>query len=745
MEDDAAMPPVTRVVGSFVVAALVLAGWTVGTAAAQSPAPDAGLYISVPSPITTQSYNAIKQRIDAARAKPERRPRVIIFDFNPQDKDATTPDYGACADLAIIIADLRDTTTVAYVHAKVSGHSVLPALCCQQLVVGPKAVIGDVIGQNDQPLRENARSSYPSFIGNVRPSIVAVAKKMFDSRVELRRGKKGQTDWFVDLRDRATFPKDVVVTDQSQLPGGEDNKIGSFKAEQLRSLGIAVRVVESSRDLLDDFGLNPSVLKDDPLDGRTLVAYRYVLTGAIETGVKEAVDRVLKDMVRQNGNVLFLQLECAGGDLQAARELAEKLIEYQSGENPILIVAYIPEKAPDTAAIIALGCSQIVMSKRKDAPKVGDDPATEAEFGDFEAALGKLGGNLDFWVASLRELAEKQGYPPQLVEGMLRADIEIVQVRKKGNGTIRRLMTNKEFQEDRAKGAGADWVHESTVKPKGQLLKLSATQAEQYGLARHTVDNREPKEVYALYGVEPSKVKDAAPAWLDKFADFLKLPAVTVLLVVIGFTGLILELKVPGTTVPGIVAALCFILVFWAHTQFSGQVAVLAGLLFILGLILILMEVFVIPGFGVTGIIGVVFMLAALALVTFNDIPTTWSDAGKVGGKMATYMLGMFGSVGLAFLIARYLPNIPYANRLILTPPSEMPGAESEPPVLPGVALAASLLGAVGTAVTVLRPAGSVRFGEQFIDVVSDGGYIPAGVRVQVIEVEGTRIVVKEV
>jgi len=112
---------------------------------------------------------------------------------------------------------------------------------------------------------------------------------------------------------------------------------------------------------------------------------------------------------------------------------------------------------------------------------------------------------------------------------------------------------------------------------------------------------------------------------------------------------------------------------------------------------------------------------------------------------MATYLIGMFVSVGFAFLIARYLPNIPYANRLILLPPSEQPGADSEPPVLPGAALAASLLGAVGTSMTVLRPAGSVRFGEQFIDVVSDGGYIPAGVRVQVIEVEGTRIVVKEV
>jgi len=726
-------------------AMLVQMAWATGPVAAQGNAQASGLYVSVPSPITSQTYSSIKQRVDSARAKPESMPNVIIFDFNPQDKDANTPDSGACSNLAIFISNIRDTQTVAYVHAKVSGHSVLPVFSCQQLVVGPKAVIGEVVGPSENSLGQIESNNYASIIGQIRPSIIAVVRKMFDARVELRRGKKGDADWFVDGRERAKYEKEgVIVRDTSGPSGGEDNKIGSFNADQLRNLGISSGKVESTQDLLTTFGLPPSVLKDDPLDGRPLVAYRYVLTGAIETGVKEAVGRILKDMVRQGGNILFLQLECSGGDLQAARELAEKLIEYQSGDNPILIVAYIPDKAPDTAAIIALGCSQIVMSKRKDAPKVGDEAASEAEFGDFETAIGKLGGNIDFWVTSLRELAEKQGYPPQLIEGMLRPEIEVVLVKKKGS-TIRRLMTSKELQEDRDKGPNSEWTVESTVKPKNQLLKLTAQQAKDHGLARHTVEKRDTAEVYALYGVEPSKVKDAAPSIIDRFADFLKLPVVTVLLVVIGFTGLILELKVPGTTIPGIVAALCFILVFWAHTQFSGQVAVLAGLLFILGLILILMEVFVIPGFGVTGIIGIVCMLAALALVTFNEIPTTWSDAGKVGGKMATYMMGMFASVGLAFLIARYLPNIPYANRLILIPPSELPGAETEPPVLPGVALAASLLGAVGTAVTVLRPAGSVRFGEQFIDVVTDGGYIPAGARVQVIEVEGTRIVVKEV
>ncbi|HVK15659.1 MAG TPA: NfeD family protein, partial [Fimbriiglobus sp.] len=453
------------------------------------------------------------------------------------------------------------------------------------------------------------------------------------------------------------------------------------------------------------------------------------------------VVRMTEGVLARGGNLLFLHLECAGGDLQSARELAQRLTEFQA-DRGLYTVAFVPDRAPDTAAIVALGCTEIVMSKRTDA--AGGGESAEAEFGDFEAALGKPETNADLLAASLRELAAVKGYPPVLIDGMLDRDVSIVRAQKRENPTVRRLMTETEFEDQKAEGR---WVNPVEIKPKGQLLKLTATQAEELGLARFVVDARDPAEVYGRYGVDSAQVKDASPAWLDQFAAFLKLPAVTVLLVVIGFTGLILEMKVPGTTVPGIVAALCFILVFWAHTQFSNQVAVLAGLVFILGLILVLLEVFVLPGIGAAGITGVLLMLVSLGLVTFggNEIPQTAAEWFLIGKKMAQYLIGMIASFGLALLIARYLPNIPYANRLMLVPPGEKPGAEDEPPVLPGAALAASLLGAVGTAVTVLRPAGTVHFGDQYVDVVTEGGYIPAGARVQVVEVEGTRIVVKEV
>jgi membrane-bound serine protease (ClpP class) len=106
--------------------------------------------------------------------------------------------------------------------------------------------------------------------------------------------------------------------------------------------------------------------------------------------------------------------------------------------------------------------------------------------------------------------------------------------------------------------------------------------------------------------------------------------------------------------------------------------------------------------------------------------------------------LSILGALVAAFVLARYLPNIPYVNRLILQPGGENEeGGEGDPD--PAHAELAALLGAIGVAATPLRPAGKAQFGDAFVDVVADGGYVVPGTRVQVIEIEGNRVVVKEV
>ncbi len=700
---------------------------------------DRGLYVPVPHPLTSDAVTRIKNSVNAERAKGADRPDWVVFDFTPNGKEARNPDAALAIELASYIAGetrdgLSDVKTVGFATRKVSGHTVLPFLACRDLVMGKDASVGEVVAPGDPPLVERTAKDYESILKLVRPTQMAAVRKMFDPRVKVGAGKKGGGEWLVNLADPADK---ASVENPKPVDGVSAEGVGLYKPDVAVRLGLARGIRDTRTELADLLGIAPSSLRDDPLNGRPPEAFRYTLSGAIDQGVKESVARTIEGIVSRKGNLLFLRLECAGGDLDAARELAELLTKFQkpaSGEG-IKIVAFVPNDAPDTGAIVALGCSEIVLSRRTDA-KAGDDPARQAIIGDFSTLLASNPQAADTLAVSLRQLAEEQGYPPLLAEGMVRKDMAIVFARSKVDQRKTKLLTQEEYD-----AAGGAWVTPEVVKPRGSLLKLTADQAARFGLAK-TTDTRDLDELATKYGVEPGRVKDATPAWLDRFAAFLRNPTVTVLLVVIGFVGLILELKVPGATIPGVIAALAFICVFWAHTQFSGQLAVLAGMLFLLGLILILLEVFVIPGIGAALIFGILLMVGSLALVTVQSIPDTGGEWVKLGGKMATYLFALMAGFVVALLIARYLPSLPFANKMFLPPVDDTADLGGQ---LPGAAKAAALLGASGVTTTVLRPAGTVLFGDEFVDVVTEGGYVEAGAKVQVIEVEGTRIVVKAV
>jgi membrane-bound serine protease (ClpP class) len=249
-------------------------------------------------------------------------------------------------------------------------------------------------------------------------------------------------------------------------------------------------------------------------------------------------------------------------------------------------------------------------------------------------------------------------------------------------------------------------------------------------------------ELCTLENVKPAEL-DAD--WLNWLADFLCNPLTSGVLIVIGVTCLILELKMPGASLPGVIAAVCFVLFFWSQSQAHPEITWLAVLLFILGLLLIGVEVFVLPGTGVCGLSGFLLALTGLALVAFGHWPRTSEDWMGFGQKLGPFGVGILVSVGLAFLMVRYLKHIPFLNRLMLRPQTE-PGDDGElfapEPIRPELA---SLLGAIGVAATPLRPAGKTQFGDQYVDVMAEGGYVRPGARVQVIEIEGNRVVVKEV
>jgi len=706
-----------------------------------------GIFITVPNPITTEGVNRIKasvnQRIDG---NDPRRATTVVFDFNPDGKAAATADFGACLSLQDYIVNTVNhagVNTVAFVHANTTAHTVLPVLACRELVMKSSAAIGQITDDGVPPLvpplGPSKEGIYRETLASVgRIGQAAVVRKMYNANVKLRKGLPKVPPLnpvFFDANDPAELAKIAGGPNFTPIEGVQDGQIGFYATRYAKDIGLCKATAETRAEVAELYGLSPTAHRDDPLEGRTPDVYRWVLKKDIDASVRESVGHVIRDVRQKGGNVLILVINVGGTDLQSARQLADELRAAQTGDDKIKIIAFITEAASGGGTVVALGCSEIVMAKAKP-DDLGD--IKEAEIGDFSAYLkATRQADIEAMLSSIRDLAEKQGYPGILIDGMFNRDIEILRVKPVANNLAnqRKFMTRDEFEKNKA-----DWVEDKVVKPKGQLLKLKTTAAVEYGVARASVDGSDVKAVTNAYGWPDAKSPD--PGWLDKFADFLRNPVVTVLLVVIGFTGLILELKVPGLTVPGILAALCFLLVFWAHSKFSGQTFSLALLLFLLGLVLVGVEIFVLPGFGACGIFGIMCMLAGLGLVTLDRVPETGSEWAKLGEKVSIYMFAMMGSFFLAFFIARFLPKLPGGNRLVLNTPSET-GVPSDN--LPGAGEAAELLGAIGTTNTPLRPAGMVKFGDKFVDVVSDGGFILAGTRVQVIQVEGTRIVVKEV
>jgi membrane-bound ClpP family serine protease len=165
----------------------------------------------------------------------------------------------------------------------------------------------------------------------------------------------------------------------------------------------------------------------------------------------------------------------------------------------------------------------------------------------------------------------------------------------------------------------------------------------------------------------------------------------------------------------------------------------------VLGLILLAVEIFILPGFGFMGISGIVLILTGLALATMEKAPSSSEEWTTFAAQLFRIGFSLVAACVMAFFFARYLPKIPYANRLMLSPPTDNADAESEFAPLPGAEQAAALLGQVGVATSMLRPAGMAKIGDVYVDVVTEGDFIEPGTSIQIVEVEGTRIVVKKV
>lgn len=715
-----------RRVGWLLAALLLFAGRMAVRAEEET---DPGRVLSVAAPVTPDTAGRLREAITDAlkRAEARRGQRVfkVILDFNPDNKANSSKDFGPCYDLADFLRRLhgQSVRTIAYVHGKVTGHSVLPVLACSEIVFSKSGELGEVTRDPNESLAPEKRLAYDEMARSRRP--LALVRKMYDRDLVVVRTPDGQGERYRDARD-AKAGEPVLLAGTTAL----------YTFSQASGFGLCEPDPrETVADVAAAYHLGRDSLEADPLAGRAPVAWLIGVDGPINPELKERLPRRVKRALGAKANLLIFVLRCHGGDSESAMDLAAYLegINKDRPDNPVRTVAYLTEEAADTAAFPALACDRIVMN-----PK--------ARLGGFDQFLRNHPDRADVVQRNLEDLAARHNYPPLLARQLADPALQVYRVLPARGAGAPQFISKADLQEDLARPERR-WKEERPVKADdGKCLSLDADGARALGMADGVEED--VSGLYQLEGVEKNDVHDSTrdSDFLDDLANFLRDPWTSVILVMVGITCLILELKMPGVSLPGIIAAICFVLFFWSHSQLNGQITWLALLLFVLGLLLIGLEMFILPGVGVAGISGTVLVLGSLGLVAYGHWPRSNEEWVGFGRTIGPFGISVLGAMGCAFVLARFLPSIPFANRLMLKPVDESaefgddtPGAGTSSPEL------TELLGAVGVAATPLRPAGKVQFGDEFVDVVAEGGYVPPGARVQVIEIEGNRVVVKEV
>ncbi len=425
-----------------------------------------------------------------------------------------------------------------------------------------------------------------------------------------------------------------------------------------------------------------------PQTPRPLV-YVIPIEGVIDLGLAPFVVRVLEDATQAGAAVVILDIDTFGGRVDAAVQIRDALLNAK-----VPTVAFVNKRAISAGALIGLSAQTLVMSTGS---TIG--AAAPVQVGlPGSAAAPTQEKTVSYVRKEFRATAEARKRPPLLAEAMVDADVEV-----------------------------------PGINLKGKLLTLTTDEALQHKVADFRAETLEA--LLAHLGLAGAQVRPATPHWAEQLVRFLTHPVMSSLLISMGMLGIMVELRTPGFGIAGGVGVGSLALFFWGHwlVQLAGwEELLLVGI----GLVLLALEIFIIPGFGMFGTLGIAALLGGLALSMVGAGDT----AAVIVGVVWRVVLSLLAALLAGLLLLRFLPRLPLARRMILqTDLGSGPAHGSAPEA------DRRWLDKHGQAMSVLRPAGIALIEGARVDVVSDGEMIEAGARIQVMRVDGNRIVVRRV
>lgn len=429
------------------------------------------------------------------------------------------------------------------------------------------------------------------------------------------------------------------------------------------------------------------------------------LSGEVSPSLLMFLRREVKAAESSGAAAIILEMNTYGGRLDSAEEMTSVL-----NHATIPTYTFINSNAGSAGALIALATQHIYM-----APVSAIGAAAPVLSTGEDLPLTEREKTVSYWSALIRSSAIKNGHNPDIGEAFISKEKEIK-------------------------------IGDRMIHPKGTLLTLNAQEATEKingkplladGIADSIADLAQKATLKGnVVSLNPSGFEQLA-LWITALAPLLLLG---------GIIGAYLEFKIPGATLPGIIAAICFALFFLGH-YLAGLAGWEVVILFVVGFALVIIEIlFFAHSTIVFGVVGVLLMLASLLWAMIDRYPgETFFPTGRT---LALPLLNLFIAITAAAIVivilARYLPRTSFYRRFALMT-SNPPG-----PSLAGAprefttALALSP-GMEGISVSILRPSGKARFADHVVDVITEGEFIASETPVKIIQTDGMRVVVKSI
>lgn len=700
--------------------------------------------VRIALPIDDEAERAARQTIEryvermAEEFDPQSRPKLVLEFDTSNSRTGIGSDFFRCQSLAgyLTSSDLERFDTIAYIpepqgfvdasgkigeqsSSDLKGHAVLVALSCNQLIMHKNASIGDATIDSEQ-VDEAVEFNYQFYVSKRRPLPPMVAMSMVKPQISLMRVTTEDGIKFVNEQELEKLSEQGKVVESETL--SEDGALAVYSSDALLKWRLIQHQVRNKRDLAVRLKVSPEQLVSDMSLGVEWKAAQIDLSGGID---RRTVDWMVREVGRHvdgtETNLIIVNLDFTGGNPQEALRLSQRIAEFDPTK--VRTVAFIPKRANGATAIIALGCDQIIMGPEAVLGGPSSPELTQEEMKQFAVPL--------------TELAKEKNRDWSVYISVIDPSKKLFTWRHRETGEVRLLNRDQHasLQDNE------DWLELREIDAGNGI---SADLAEQLSIASYLAsDFEQVKAIYRLnedpFVLEPTLTEQ----WIERIAHELASPWIAGWLLFGAMFFISTEFSQPGTGVPGFLGTVCLLLFFWSQ-YLEGNAQWLEILLFGVGACFIALELFVLPGFGIFGIGGLVMLVISIVLASQTFVlPSNQSQLQQLSGSLLMVVAAGLGFVVSFSLLRKYLPHMPVFKRLMLQPPTQDKTSFEDLSQRESIVRWEHLLNKTGQAITSLRPSGKVQVDNQIVNVITDGRTIDKGEPIVVTEVSGNRVVVQ--